>query len=180
MKSIESVRLVPIDGRAVEVFYGWKAAEDEPERHSCRPIPPLPPLEAYKEDFRRKLGDPSQVHRAVRDREGVLVGRVFGFDLNPRNRSMEIGYYLPAECRGKGIGTAMVGAFVDLLFREENLRLNKVYATAAECNVASRRLLESFFFSLDGRNREHYLIAGERYDQYVYSLLRAEWRPDSR
>jgi ribosomal-protein-alanine N-acetyltransferase len=106
---------------------------------------------------------------------GRPAGRVSAFDYNPRNRSLEFGYYMPAEWRGLGHGGRMVAAFLAAAFADRTWPCDKVCATTAEGNVASRRLLERLNFHLDGRMREHYRFPDRVEDQYVYSLMRREW-----
>lgn len=158
------------------VIYQWAADETEKENHTCRPIEDLENYEAYREKFivRLNKGQLQYVFIDLGDRE--MVGKINLFDYNPRNRSGEFGYYVPPFRRKKGVGRKMIGLFLEEIFHDENLNLNKVYATTASCNKASIRLLESFNFKLEGAYREHYWFRdGSISDQYHYSLLRKEF-----
>lgn len=55
--------------------------------------------------------------------------------------------------------------------------INKIYATTADNNEASKKILLKNDFKVDGRNREHYWIEN---DQLVCSLLKSEWKDQVR
>lgn len=169
-------RLITPGIAELAAIYRWKAAEPRREWYTCRPVPPLPALEEWTAKALERLADPQRICRALEDAEsGELLGEVNGFDYNPRNRSMEFGYYLPADNRGRGIGTSMVLLFLEEAFGDGGPRLERIYATTSDANRGSKRLLEKLGFRLDGRNRESYWIDGEKYDQLCYSLLGREW-----
>lgn len=69
----------------------------------------------------------------------------------------------------------MLAKFIETVFKDDDLNLNKIYATTSSNNLASIKLLEKFGFKLDGRLREHYWINEYKYDQLIYSMLRNEW-----
>jgi len=157
-------------------IHAWKTREPHRERFTCRPVAPLPPFDVWSERMLERIGDPERRHRILVDADsGETLGEINGFDHNPRNHSMEFGYYLPAANRGRGLGTAMIRLFLGEAFDDAELRLNRINATTSDGNQASKRVLEKLGFRLDGRNRESYWIDGERYDQLCYSLLRREW-----
>ncbi|WP_198524638.1 GNAT family N-acetyltransferase [Paenibacillus phocaensis] len=158
------------------VIYRWAADETEKEYHTCRPIEDMEDYDVYREKFRVRLNQ-RQLHYVIIDLEDrEMAGKINLFDYNPRNRSGEFGYYVPPFHRKKGVGRKMIGLFLEEIFHDENLNLNKVYATTASCNKPSIRLLESFHFKLEGTYREHYWFCdGSICDQYHYSLLRREF-----
>ncbi len=87
---------------------------------------------------------------------------------------MEFGYYLPPAHRGHGLGTVMLRLFLAEMFSNEILDLHKLYATTAEFNTASIRLLKHFGFHVDGVLRDHYWTVEGVTAQLHFSLLRAE------
>jgi len=103
--------------------------------------------------------------------KGVL-GKVTAFDHNPRNRSMEVGYYLCPEYRGNGIMNEAMTLALGWLFSQG---VNKIYAQTGSFNEASARLLERLGFHQDGRLRQHHELDGILYDDLVYSLLKSEF-----
>ncbi len=170
------IRLRPAQERDLPLYYRWQ--EDEPhwERYSCRPVQIVRPYPVFRARYIEALTGGGEVVFSVLA-DGDVVGRMVGFDENPRNRSMEIGYYLAAGARGRGIGRAALAIFAGILFTWPGKEMHKLYATTSSANVASIAILEHAHFHLDGRLREHYLIDGAWSDQLFYSLLRREWRP---
>ena len=70
----------------------------------------------------------------------------------------------------------MLAKFIETSFNDEDLNLDKIYATTSSYNIPSVKLLEKFGFKLDGRLREHYWINENKYDQLIYSILKNEWK----
>jgi ribosomal-protein-alanine N-acetyltransferase len=103
------------------------------------------------------------------------LGKITLFDFNTRNHSAEFGYYLPNSNRAFGLGKIMLPKFIEAAFQNDDLNLNKIYATTASNNFPSIKLLEKYGFKLEGRLREHYWINENKYDQLVYSLFKCEW-----
>ncbi len=111
----------------------------------------------------------------MKDEAENILGKINIFDYNPRNKSVEFGYYLPRTNRKQGLGKIMIKLFLQIAFNDKKLDLNKLYATTASNNLASIKVLEYLNFKLDGKLREHYWINNEKYDQLHYSLLRKEY-----
>ncbi|GAP99976.1 GNAT family N-acetyltransferase [Leptolyngbya sp. NIES-2104] len=103
-----------------------------------------------------------------------LVGRFAYFDINCRNRSAEFGYMVNPKLRRRGIGAQMLDIAITHLF--STTTLNKLYCQTAEFNLASIKLLEKLNFHRDGVLREHHELDGKLWDDYIYSVLRLEWR----
>jgi [ribosomal protein S5]-alanine N-acetyltransferase len=164
------------DRDGIKIVYTWKQTESHYEYFTCRPLRPAGTFEEYYDKTIVWLKDPLKRYFVLSEKEtGKIIGEIKGFDLNERNHSMEFGYYIPEKNRAKGYGSVMLDLFLKKVFRELPLGLNKLYATTAENNEPLKHILEKAGFSLDGKNREHYWICGNRYDQYVYSILLKEW-----
>jgi RimJ/RimL family protein N-acetyltransferase len=103
-----------------------------------------------------------------------LVGRFAYFDFNPRNHSAEFGYTVNPKFRRRGIGTKMLAIAITHLF--STTTLNKLYCQTAAFNLSSIKLLEKLNFHQDGVLREHHELDGKLWDDYIYSVLRREWR----
>jgi RimJ/RimL family protein N-acetyltransferase len=146
-------------------FAEWHGA-DRLEEQTCRPV----------RDGRR-MPPSTEIHRLTFLMEGLEgpVGKFSYFDHNERNRSCEFGYVLDPRYRGQGLGEELVRAGVDAVFRDETLNLNKLYCQTAEFNLPSVRTLEKLGLKRDGVLREHHELRGKFYDDYIFSLLRAEW-----
>lgn len=155
----------------------WHFNENNYESYTCRPVS----VTHNSEDFIAKLADSinSNSKRCFvtvsSEDPATPLGKINLFDYNSRNHSAEFGYYFPECNRGKGLGSIMLCLFLKEVFSDEKLNINKLYATTASNNTASIGLLKKFGFTLDGRMREHYWIGEERFDQLVFSILRAEW-----
>lgn len=54
--------------------------------------------------------------------------------------------------------------------------LNKLYCQTAAFNIASVKLLDKLGFHRDGILREHHELDGKLWDDYIYSILRSEWK----
>lgn len=61
-------------------------------------------------------------------------------------------------------------------FAFDHLDLYRIAAKTYEYNKAAIKLLKKNNFTLEGREREAVSISGERYDRFVYGLLRDEFR----
>ena len=102
------------------------------------------------------------------------IGRFVYFDINPRNRSAEFGYIVNPALREQGFGTKMLTMAISGLFSTTDL--NKLYCQTAAFNIPSIKLLEKLGFHKDGVLREHHELDGKLWDDYIYSILRHEWR----
>jgi ribosomal-protein-alanine N-acetyltransferase len=169
------VDLLPAEQKYAELWMRWRG-----EANTVR-FNPLAP--ATLEQIRERLAQAcSNLHDLKAAPEFSYFARVDGkvvASLSLKNLShmmayAEIGYTVGEEFQGKGIGTAVVRAFVQKIFAETNLR--RLFAYVAEDNTASRKLLERLGFRAEGVLREHYLILGRPVNEVFYGLLRSEWR----
>ncbi len=173
-KKFELLELSKETDEYIKKVYEWYKDEEHMEYYTCRPTnAKKKSFEEYREGIFKALDLKGKIF--ILTLEGKALGKIMLFDYNSRNRSAEFGYYFPEENRGVGYGRAGVEAFLEKVFEDEGMRLNKVYATTASGNYASIKLLERLGFSLDGRLREHYWIGEKREDQLNYSLLKIEW-----
>ena len=175
-------RLVAADKGSLTVIYGWIRVEPHRERYTCRPVSPLPGRRTWvRKTLQQSREGVQRTLVLIDDNEPATpLGRGVAFDYNPRNRSIEFGYYLPEPNRGRGLGTHLARLLVDHLFADRGLSLNKVYATTAANNTPSVRILEALGFHLEGEQREHYWVDGTKQSQRIYSFLREEWERMSR
>lgn len=102
------------------------------------------------------------------------VGRFVYFDVNPRNRSAEFGYTVNPKFRRQGVGTKMLLLAISELF--STTAFNKLYCQTAAFNMPSIKLLRKLAFQKDGVLREHHELDGKLWDDYIYSILRCEWK----
>jgi RimJ/RimL family protein N-acetyltransferase len=75
--------------------------------------------------------------------------------------------------RGKGYGYEAMTLALDFAFQE--LNLHRVQLTVFGYNEVAIRLYEKLGFTREGVYREFLERDGQRYDMYVYGILRREW-----
>jgi [ribosomal protein S5]-alanine N-acetyltransferase len=146
------------------VFAMWSQVS-RLEEQTCRPI---------LNGKRVAPGSEVVTFSFVMDGSDELVGRFAYFDLNPRNHSAEFGYTVNPQFRQRGIGTTMLNIAITHLF--STTMLNKLYCQTGAFNLASIKLLEKLNFHQDGVLREHHELDGKLWDDYIYSVLRRDWR----
>ncbi len=102
------------------------------------------------------------------------VGKFNCFSINRRNKSCECGYAINPEYHGKGLGTKMIKHCVSHVFK--NYNFNKLYCQTGSFNKPSVKILKNLGFHRDGVLREHHELDGKLWDDYIYSILRSEWK----
>jgi len=168
------VEIIPADPALAELSFRWRS-----EAHTVRHNP-LAKVSLDQVRDRLKLADLQS------SPEFSFFARVDGqvaATLSLKNVSLmmmygEIGYTVGEEFHGRGVGTAVVRAFVGKIFAETPMR--RLFALVAEGNTPSRRLLQRLGFREEGMLREHYLIQGQPVNEVFYGLLRPEWTADTR
>jgi [ribosomal protein S5]-alanine N-acetyltransferase len=145
-------------------FTEWRQC-DRLEEHTCRPVV-----------NGKRIPQSNSIITWSFFIDGVdePVGRFRYFDINPRNRSAEFGYAVNPKFRQQGIGTKMLVLAVSELF--STATFNKLYCQTAAFNIPSIKLLKKLAFHQDGVLREHHELDGKLWDDYVYSILRREWK----
>lgn len=94
----------------------------------------------------QEFWDGTLVERATR----TAVGQLGCKGLPDENGSVEIGYSLNPEVRGRGYATEIVGALTAWLLNQPTVSL--VTAECLETNIASVRVLEKTSFEIVGKN----------------------------
>mgnify|MGYP002781243583 CR=1 FL=1 len=107
--------------------------------------------------------------------DGELAGTV---GLTPREDverlTVEIGFWLGARFRGRGLATAAAEAVTALAF--ERLALARVEAHVFSGNHASARVLEKAGFEREGVRRAAILKDGIVYDSLLYARISPRYR----
>lgn len=85
----------------------------------------------------------------------------------------EIGYELGLEYWGRGLMGEALGAILDYGF--ETLKLNRIEAYVMPENVNSQKLLQRLGFHKEGLLRQRGYYKNRFWDEYIFSLLKAEW-----
>jgi RimJ/RimL family protein N-acetyltransferase len=102
---------------------------------------------------------------------GSIVGGVTLRHFDPMRGVIEVGYWLFAAARGRGLATQAVRAVAREVFASGLWRLE---AHVRIGNDASDRVLERAGFTREGTKRRYLRHGGERVDASVYSLLADE------
>jgi ribosomal-protein-alanine N-acetyltransferase len=107
----------------------------------------------------------------IEKKDGSKIGFVYHESVG---NQMEIGYaMLPAE-RNKGYGTEAITIIVDYLFLTK--RIMRIQVTTELRNKASVEVLEKNGFKREGTIRKMEFVRGQWRDEYLYSILREEWK----
>lgn len=114
-------------------------------------------------------------HRAiVVDGHAVgTIGLKLGTDVE--RISAEVGYWLGAPHRGRGIMTEVIRAFTDEAF--EVFALSRIFALPFAHNIASCRALEKAGYVLEGVLRRSCIKEGNILDQRQYARVREATGP---
>lgn len=103
--------------------------------------------------------------------DGQVVGRVKGWEVNPYNGYVQLGYDVAPFCRNQGIMTEAVSAVIRYLLLTAGA--NRVYCSVREHNIASRRVCEKCGMQHEGVLRQHYARQGGGYDDvHIYGIIR--------
>lgn len=107
-------------------------------------------------------------------RDGRIVGMVGFHGIEWEARSTSTGYWLDADCQGRGIVTKAVRALVDHPFSVWDL--NRVEIGAAPGHRRSRAIPERLGFTGDGTLRQAERVGDRFLDNTVYAVLAADWK----
>lgn len=103
-----------------------------------------------------------------------LAGVISYVNMDVNNRKTEIGYWLDAPHRGKGLVTKACASMVDVAFNR--LLLNRVEIRCEVNNLKSRAIPESLGFRHEGTLRQNAWINDHYVDMMVYGMLNSEWK----
>lgn len=101
------------------------------------------------------------------------IGRIKGWDVNPYNGYLQLGYDVGPAYRGQGYMTEAVGAVIRYMLTVAEA--NRVYCSVREGNLASRRVCEKCGPLHEGTLRQHYARQDGGYDDVrIYGILKGE------
>ena len=89
------------------------------------------------------------------------------------NRSVRIGIDIASKYRGQGYGTEAFGAFIEYLFKQQNI--NRVWFLVAEKNKVAQKLYKKLGFKQEGKQREALFRDGKYHSYLMFSMLKKEW-----
>lgn len=106
--------------------------------------------------------------------KGRVVGGIGLHEINRRDCSAEMGYWLAKSAEGRGLMTKSVVGLMNYGFDE--LNLNRIVIKCAPENAKSRAIPERLGFLQEGVEREAGWLLTRFVDHVVYSMLAREWR----
>ena len=105
--------------------------------------------------------------------EGLVIGRIKAWDVNPYNGYLQLGYDIGSSHRGKGYMAEAVKAVIDFMFMKVDV--NRVFCSVRAGNIASRRVCEKAGMKLEGTLRQHYARQDGGYDDVcIYGIIRSD------
>ena len=102
-----------------------------------------------------------------------VIGTTTLFALNPKHRRAEIGYAVKGSQWRKGYAREALSALINHAFGR--LEYRRLEADIDPRNTASRRLVETLGFRLEGELRERWLVEGDIQHSAIYGLLAREY-----
>ena len=126
------------------------------------------------ETWRRRLAEPPEgLYSLVACVEGEVVGSI-GLETSPTRLRMRhvgsIGMAVRDDWQGKGVGTALMGAALDLA--DNWLDLERIELRVYVDNAAGIALYENFGFEIEGTHRRLAFRNGEYVDAYSMGRLK--------
>ena len=126
------------------------------------------------EHWRKRLADPPEgLFSLVACVEQEIVGQLGlnTFPTRPRRRHVgQIGMAVRDDWQGKGVGTALMQAAVDLA--DKWLNLTRLELEVYTDNAAAIRLYEKFGFRIEGTHAEYSFRDGQYVDTYSMARLK--------
>jgi RimJ/RimL family protein N-acetyltransferase len=109
----------------------------------------------------------------IEKKDGTKIGAIIHFLTQP-DGMIRVGYALVPSEREKGFGTEALQIMVDYLFLTREVM--RIGAETDVRNKVSQRILEKVGFKREGTIRKATFLRGEWTDDYVYGILREEWK----
>jgi [ribosomal protein S5]-alanine N-acetyltransferase len=110
---------------------------------------------------------------AIADADDALLGSVILHSVDWRNRRGELGYWLVAGARGRGLATRALRLALRWMF--EDLELERAEIATTPENTGSLAVARRLGFAEEGLLRGRDVEDGERVDIVVLGLLRSDW-----
>ena len=172
---VEYKLVVPSD-TDIKTIYNWELSEKNYAYISGKAVTPICAYEEYYKMFKQMLENAKRPYKILINHNNEVLGNIKGYNYLERNNSIIIGFYIPEINRNKGYGIKIVELFLNDLFIDTTLKLNKIVATTVETNEGSKKVLEKNHFILEGKLRESICLDESKYTEYYYSILRNEWK----
>ncbi len=170
--------LRPAAPRDAELLRQWRA---EPSVRRFQPLSDLPTSQLRADLSSQRMSD---LYRGRGDKfqwivevEGRAAGWITLVVSNWEHGLAEVGYALSTVFQGLGVMTEALQRLLADLFA--NTSLERIEARCALENTASQRVLEKVGFEREGMLRAYFRLRGRRVDNFLYALLRSDFRARS-
>ena len=126
------------------------------------------------EASRKWLAEPEPGVTVLLACQDADVAGILGLHTHPdkprRRHAAELGMAVRDDCQGKGVGTALLKAALDLA--DNWLNLSRVELSVFTDNEPGVRLYKKFGFDIEGTQRRYAFRAGQFADAYLMARLR--------
>jgi RimJ/RimL family protein N-acetyltransferase len=167
----KTVNLRIMEKDELQTFVEW--ANDPEVFGIYNPLHQMSRTEAEK-----MFGNPSDFTPFfIEKKDGTKIGFICHFHvlhLGTGTKQLEIGYSLVPSERGKGYCSEAIQIMVDYLFLSKEVM--RIQAQTDQRNLASQKVLEKAGFKKEGALRNNFFIRGEWTDDYIFSIIREEWK----
>lgn len=106
--------------------------------------------------------------------DGALIGELSLIWRSEDARQGEIGWIFHPDHQGQGFATESAAALIDLGFKGADL--HRIFARCDSRNDSSWRLMERLGMRREAHFREHALFKGGWDEEFIYAVLRRDWR----
>ncbi|MDP8929207.1 MAG: GNAT family N-acetyltransferase [Actinomycetota bacterium] len=120
-------------------------------------------------------------HLCVCDQDDLIIGSCGLLQIDWSDLVAEVGYWVGADARGRGVATASARAVCEWAFQE--LGMERLQLHAAALNAASNAVARALGFVLEGTERQGAIVGhtgrmgSTRVDLHLYGLLPGELTP---
>jgi RimJ/RimL family protein N-acetyltransferase len=163
------VRLRPLRPDDAAAYVG--AFADDPDLARNRGLERVPDEAAFLGWI--DVGD-DFAELAIVDADDAVLGSVILYAVDWRHRRAEIGYWLVAGARGRGLATRALALALRWMF--DDLGLERAQIVTTPDNAGSLGVARRLGFAEEGLLRGRDIEEGRRIDVVIYGLLREDWR----
>ena len=127
-------------------------------------------LKQYLENSHRDIYEVKQLRLVICENDGLPVGFIDIFDLDPKNRRAALGILIfNRKNRRKGFGKEALELVCKYCFT--HLSLHQVYANVGGDNGSSKSLFEKVGFFMTATKKDWNLVEGEYKDEITYQMI---------
>ncbi len=127
-------------------------------------------IKKYLQNSHRDIYEVKQLRLMICQNDGVPIGLIDVFDLEPKDRRAALGILIvDEENRGKGYGAEVLSLISNYCFT--HLGLHQLYANVTADNLTSIKLFEKCNFITVGTKKEWVLVNGKFKDEILYQLI---------